>query len=121
MPLELQVKRVYEPPEPSDGLRVLVDRLWPRGMSKEKAQVDRWLKEIGPSPELRKWFGHDPEKFLAFKEKYKEELKNSERQETLQWLRSAASEQKVTLLYAAKDEAYNHARVLEEVLRGEME
>ena len=79
--MPVQIKRVYEDAEKTDGLRVLVDRLWPRGMSKEDAHVDEWLKEVGPSKELRQWFGHDPDKFEDFKKKYKKELKNNEEQQ----------------------------------------
>ncbi|PIC68573.1 DUF488 domain-containing protein [Sporosarcina sp. P21c] len=117
--MPVQIKRVYEDAEKDDGLRVLVDRLWPRGMSKEDAQVDEWLKEVGPSTELRQWFDHDPDKFEGFKEKYKEELKNNEaQQEELEKLKDWTKEYKknITLVFGAKDEKNNQAVVLKEIL-----
>ncbi|PIC84653.1 DUF488 domain-containing protein [Sporosarcina sp. P1] len=117
--MPVQTKRVYEDAEKDDGLRVLVDRLWPRGMSKEDAQVDEWLKELGPSTELRQWFDHDPDKFEDFKEKYKEELKNNEaQQEELEKLKDWTKEYKknITLVFGAKDEKNNQAVVLKEIL-----
>ncbi|PIC95910.1 hypothetical protein CSV69_08880 [Sporosarcina sp. P26b] len=117
--MPVQIKRVYEEAKKADGMRVLVDRVWPRGMSKEDAHVDEWLKEIGPSKELRQWFDHDPDKFDEFKEKYKEELKNSEEQkEELEKLKDWTKEHKknITLVFGAKDEKNNQAVVLKEIL-----
>ncbi|PIC56827.1 hypothetical protein CSV80_13365 [Sporosarcina sp. P12(2017)] len=117
--MPVQIKRVYEDAKKADGMRVLVDRMWPRGVSKEDAQVDEWLKEIGPSEELRQWFNHDPDKFDEFKEKYKEELKNNEeQQEELEKLKDYTKEHKkdITLVFGAKDEKNNQAVVLKEIL-----
>ncbi|SDQ12012.1 DUF488 domain-containing protein [Virgibacillus salinus] len=116
--MPVQMKRIYEKVEKNDGVRVLVDRVWPRGMSKEDAHLDHWMKEVGPSNELRKWFGHDPDKYDAFKKKYKEELKNGDQQEELQKLKELTKQynKNLTLLFAAKDEQYNQARVLKEIL-----
>ena len=106
----IRIKRVYLPAEDSDGYRVLVDRLWPRGIKKEDARIDLWAKALAPSAELRKWFNHIPERFEAFSEKYKEELKaNPEVAPVLDELRQ---HDKVTLLYGAKDEQHNNAVVL---------
>lgn len=114
----VRIKRVYAPPAPEDGLRVLVDRLWPRGLTKEAAALDLWLKELGPSTELRKWFGHDPARWEAFSERYREELESPERVAALTRLRGLRDEQGgVTLLFGAKEEAYNHAVLLAEVLK----
>lgn len=110
------LKRIYDPVSEGDGFRILVDRLWPRGVSKEKAALDLWLKDLGPSTELRQWFAHDPEKWLEFKAKYKVELKN--KKAYLQEITTAAQQhQQVTLLYGAKDEAHNEALVIAEVLK----
>lgn len=98
----IKIKRVYEESAASDGYRVLVDRLWPRGVSKEKASVDQWLKEIGPSGDLRKWFGHEPAKFKDFKQKYEKELAKNPALAELQ--QAASNNQKLTLVYSPKDE-----------------
>ena len=111
---ELKIKRVYEKPEPGDGTRILVDRLWPRGLSKAKAKLDLWLKEIAPSTELRKWFGHDPKKWRSFGARYGSELKNHADQ--IELIKSRAGVGTVTLLYAARDQEHNEAVVLKEVL-----
>lgn len=114
---EIKIKRIYEERQEEDGYRVLVDRLWPRGISKQKAQVDEWMKEIAPSNELRKWFGHDPKKFREFKRRYKMSLINCElKQEKIARLKAWLKKDHVTLLYAAKDEQHNHAVVLKEVI-----
>jgi len=105
-----KIKRVYEKPEKEDGFRILVDRLWPRGLTKEKAKVDLWLKEIAPSTELRKWFAHDPEKWEEFKKRYLSELKKNK--EPVAQLKEKMKEGNVTLIYAAKDETHNEAQVL---------
>lgn len=110
----LQIRRIYEAPQKDDGYRVLVDRLWLRGVSKERAALDDWMKDIAPSPELRIWFGHDPKKFNEFKERYKEELKHNPATATL--ARIVSSQENVTLLYAAKDPEVNHALVLKEFI-----
>lgn len=115
--MSVNIKRIYDQAEQHDGVRVLVDRVWPRGISKDKAQLDHWLKEIGPSKELRKWFGHDPEKYDAFKENYQEELQEGRQQEELQKLKALVNAySSVTLLFAAKDEEHNQARVLKDIL-----
>jgi uncharacterized protein YeaO (DUF488 family) len=112
----LQIKRVYEPASRTDGYRVLVDRLWPRGVSKERAKLNLWLKEIAPSTELRQWFGHDPKKWPAFREKYRREVKANPT--ALTELKNAIKKNRtVTLLYAAKDEAHNEAAVLVEMMK----
>ena len=108
--MKIEIKRVYEEPEKEDGFRILVDRLWPRGLTKEKAKVDLWLKEIAPTTELRKWFAHDPEKWAEFKKRYLAELK--ENKEALSKIKEEMKKGNVTLLYAAKDEAHNEAQVL---------
>lgn len=110
----VRIRRVYEEPAVDDGKRVLVDRLWPRGLSKEAARIDEWLKEIAPSDELRKWFGHDPARWDEFRERYRREL--DARADLLGQLTSMAKEGTVTLLFAAKDEEHNNAVVLRELL-----
>ena len=107
---EIKIKRVYEQPDKEDGLRILVDRLWPRGLTKEKADVDLWLKDIAPGTELRKWFGHEPAKWDDFKKKYLLELKENEGMVSL--LKEKATQETITLLYAAKDQEHNEALVL---------
>ncbi len=111
---ELKLKRVYEAPRKDDGFRILVDRLWPRGLTKEKAKVDLWLKEIAPSTELRKWFGHDPKKWRSFRARYQTELKGHTDQ--LELLRSKIKEGTLTLIYGARDQEHNEALVLKEFL-----
>ncbi|WP_205513722.1 DUF488 domain-containing protein [Longitalea arenae] len=112
--MSITIKRIYEPVGAKDGYRVLVDRLWPRGISKEEAHVDTWLKEVAPSTELRKWFHNGEGSFAEFKKKYLAELKQNP---ALQDLRSLYKEhKKLTLLYAAKDEEQNHAQILAELL-----
>ncbi len=110
----LQIKRVYESPAKSDGVRILVDRLWPRGLTKEKAAVDLWLKEVAPSTELRKWFHHEPEKFKEFSKKYTRELIDNSA--TLLLKRALDEHKIVTLVYGAKDPQINHAAVLRKFL-----
>ena len=113
----LQVKRAYLPASDSDGFRVLVDRLWPRGKSKETESIDLWLKEIAPSSELRKWFNHEAEKYPAFAAKYREELQSGTQKEALTKLKSTIKEHEiVTLIYGAKNETQNNAQVLYELL-----
>jgi uncharacterized protein YeaO (DUF488 family) len=110
----IRLKRVYEPSAKQDGFRILVERLWPRGVSKERASVDLWLKEVAPSPQLRKWFGHKPSRWGTFRKRYSEELKrNQEPIERLKpWLRKGT----VTFVYAARDESHNGAIALKEFL-----
>jgi len=113
----IAIKRVYEEPEPEDGTRILVDRLWPRGISKERAHVDLWLKELAPSNELRKWFGHEPEKFAEFRRRYEAELRSAEAQAALQQLEERAKQGPITLLFAAHDAEHNNAVVLRDQLQ----
>jgi len=110
----IRVKRAYEPASSDDGLRVLVDRLWPRGLSKEKAAIDVWLKEIAPSTDLRRWFGHDPARWAEFCDRYFAELAAME--EPVRFLRQKAAEGTVTLLYGARDAAHNNAVALKRYL-----
>ncbi|MEO8404948.1 MAG: DUF488 domain-containing protein [Chitinophagaceae bacterium] len=112
--MSIKIKRAYESFEKSDGYRILVDRLWPRGIKKENAHIDVWIKEVAPSTELRKWFDHDPKKWKEFISKYKAEIKGTT---ALKELKSEAGKYKtVTLVYAAKDEEYNNAVVLQKLL-----
>jgi len=113
---ELKIKRVYETPDRDDGRRILVDRLWPRGLTKEKAKINLWLKEIAPSAELRKWFGHDPKKWRGFRERYHIELKDHADQ--IELVKSHAKEGTVTLVYGARDQEHNEAVVLKQFLEG---
>ena len=112
----VRLKRVYEPPHADDGARILVDRLWPRGVSKAAASVDRWMKELAPSAELRQWFGHDPARWNEFRRRYAEEIRA--RPALLDELRALARDGVVTLVYAARDEAHNDAVVLRDTLLG---
>ncbi len=119
MEMPVKIKRAYEEKSDGDGVRILVDRLWPRGKSKEELAVDHWMKQAAPSPDLRKWFDHDPDKFDEFKEKYKDELHNDEdKQEALEEMKRIVKEEKkdVSLIFGAKDEEHNHAIVLKEIL-----
>ncbi len=112
----IKIKRAYEKPSKGDGYRILVDRLWPRGVSKSKARIDVWLKEISPSNELRKWFSHDLEKWNEFKKKYHTELKNQK--EILQKIKEIEKEHGIiTLVYAAKDDRHNNAVFLADELK----
>ena len=110
----IRIKRVYDEPMAEDGKRILVDRLWPRGIAKDKARIDEWLKEIAPSDELRKWFGHDPERWEEFRERYRRELEA--KAEQMDGLRQLMAGGTVTLLFAARDEEHNNAVVLKEIL-----
>ena len=112
----IKLKRIYDPYADSDGKRVLVDRLWPRGIKKEDARMNLWLKDIAPSDELRKWFSHDPSKWEEFKKRYRKELES--RQEVIEDLRKESRRGTVTLLFAAKDTERNNAVVLKEILEG---
>lgn len=111
---ELTLKRAYAPPEAGDGKRILVDRLWPRGLRRGDAAIDDWMKDIAPSPALRTWFNHDPARFAVFGERYREELDANPG--PAQTLCAMLREQDVTLVYAARDESINHARVLADYL-----
>ena len=108
--MKIKIKRVYEQRVKEDGFRILVDRLWPRGLTKEKAAVDLWLKDIAPTTELRKWFGHDPAKWKEFQKKYRKELE--ENKEAVLLLKDHIGSENVTLLYAAKDEEHNEALII---------
>jgi uncharacterized protein YeaO (DUF488 family) len=112
--MKINIKRVYEKPAKSDGIRILVDRLWPRGMTKERADIDLWLKNIAPTTELRKWFDHDPDKWKEFQKKYHQELKKNKEQVSL--LNEQMKNGVVTLVYGARDEEHNEALVLKEWL-----
>ncbi len=114
----MKIKRIYEPVSPEDGYRILVDRIWPRGISKEMAALDEWDKDIAPSNELRKWFNHIPDRFETFKQKYITEL--TESKDRLNRLRSIAKKQNLTLLYSAKDIEHNQAVVLMEILNNQI-
>lgn len=110
----IKLKRVYEQPSPDDGLRILVDRLWPRGLTKQRAAVDLWMKDVAPSTELRKWFNHDPAKWEQFQIRYRKELQ--EKKEALKDLKQKSKRQALTLVYGARDEEHNEALVLKKVL-----
>ncbi len=114
--MNIRIKRVYEAPDKGDGTRILVDRLWPRGLTKEKAQVDLWLKDIAPSTELRKWFGHDPGKWTEFRKRFRAQLEKNDEQ--LATLREEAGKGPVTLVYGARDTEHNEAVVLKDFLGG---
>lgn len=113
---QVLVRRVYELPDKTDGVRVLVDRLWPRGLSKDAADLDLWLKDVAPSTELRKWYSHDPAKFAGFSSRYRQELAEPPAADALDQLRALAAAGRVTLLTATKDAAHSEAAVLAEVL-----
>ncbi len=110
----VKTKRAYERAERADGFRVLVDRLWPRGVTKDAAHIDLWAKDVAPSPELRKWFGHEPERFPAFSVRYRQELAREPARTALEGLRHQASRGTVTLVYGARDEVHNGAVVLKQ-------
>jgi uncharacterized protein YeaO (DUF488 family) len=112
----VKLKRAYESPAAADGTRVLIDRLWPRGISKKKAALDQWMRDIAPSNQLRKWFGHDPARWNEFRRRYAAEVhKNSH---LLEQLRSVARDGPITLIYSARDEAHNDAIVLRDLILG---
>lgn len=111
---DVRIKRVYEPPGRSDGARVLVDRLWPRGVAKQRAALDAWMGDIAPSPSLRKWFAHDPQRFAEFSRRYRREL--ADKSSALDEIRKRSRSGPVTLLYGARDPRVNHAAVLRDVL-----
>ncbi|KKI89556.1 uroporphyrin-III methyltransferase [Bacillus sp. SA1-12] len=113
--MPVKIKRAYEKSSKEDGIRVLVDRIWPRGLSKQEINIDHWMKDVAPSSQLRKWFNHEPSKFEAFKMKYIEELRE-DKKDLVKELREMAAEETVTLLYAAKDQVHNQAVVLMEMV-----
>lgn len=114
--LQVNIKRVYDPPAAEDGQRVLVDRLWPRGLSRDEAQLDAWLREVAPGDELRRWYGHDPARWEEFAARYRAELTDAAHQSALAQLREMARQGPLTLLYAAKDGEHSNAAVLRQVL-----
>lgn len=111
--MNVVLKRAYEVPDETDGERILVDRLWPRGLAKARAKIDLWLKEVAPSTELRQWFGHDLEKWTEFEKRYCIELENNP---ALSELKTLSRQKKITLVYAAKDQLHNEAIVLKQIL-----
>ena len=113
----VKVGRAYDEPAPGDGARVLVDRIWPRGLSKDKARLDQWFKQVAPSTELRKWYSHDPERFEEFGRRYREELKDAERAQALKHLRELARSGTLTLLTATKHAEISEAAVLADLIR----
>ncbi len=115
--MAVKVKRVYDQAERADGVRILVDRLWPRGLTKDEAALDEWIRDVAPSNKLRAWFGHKPDRWTEFQRRYRKELDMAERQEIVKRLRRIASIATVTLLYAAKDEEHNNAVALAAFLR----
>ncbi|MCB5911100.1 DUF488 domain-containing protein [Streptomyces pinistramenti] len=114
---DIQVRRIYDAAEPADGARVLVDRLWPRGVSKEDARLTEWCKDAAPSPDLRRWYGHDPGRFDEFAGRYREELGEPQPQVALRRLRELAADGPLTLLTATKDLPHSHVQILLEALR----
>ncbi|MFI7680469.1 DUF488 domain-containing protein [Actinophytocola sp. NPDC049390] len=113
----VRIRRVYDAPEPDDGARVLIDRVWPRGLSSDAVRADEWLKDVAPSTSLRRWFGHDPEKFGDFRSRYLDELDDPTRHAALDQLRALVEHGPLTLLTATRDVAHSHAAVLADLLR----
>ncbi len=116
----IALKRAYEPASRNDGTRILVDRLWPRGLRKEQVHVEKWMRELGPSNELRRFFGHDPERWQEFRLRYRNELKRPQAKPLLDELLEVARGGKLTLVYSARDEAHNQAVVIKEVLQAKL-
>lgn len=114
--VDIAIKRVYDAPDPDDGYRVLIDRLWPRGVSRERADLDDWARDLAPSDELRRWFAHDPKRFGEFSARYRAELE--QHKDSLHELRRRSRSGRVTILYGARDQEHNDAVVVAEVLRG---
>lgn len=112
----IQIKRAYEAPGPRDGIRILVDRLWPRGIKKEAAHIQEWRKDLAPSDALRRWFKHDPEKWSEFRRRYRKELSGANKMDALRQLAGIAKRKRITLVYGAADEQHNQAVVLKELL-----
>jgi uncharacterized protein YeaO (DUF488 family) len=117
----LKIKRAYDKKETSDGKRILIDRLWPRGVTKAEADIDEWFKELGPSTELRKWFGHDPERWPEFKERFTRELSEAGKREILDGIAQNAKRNHVTLIYSAKDTEHSNAKVLQKLIQEMMD
>jgi uncharacterized protein YeaO (DUF488 family) len=115
MATDVRTKRIYDPAEPDDGYRVLIDHIWPRGVSRERARLDDWARELAPSDELRKWFDHVPARFAEFRSRYRDEL--AEQPERLDELRARAASGPLTIVYAARDREHNNAAVVSELLR----
>jgi uncharacterized protein YeaO (DUF488 family) len=115
---EIRARRVYDDPSPTDGTRVLVDRVWPRGLARDRARIDEWLKTVAPSTELRRWYGHDPGRFQEFRRRYRAELAEPERREAVRHLRELARSGPLTLLTATRDLEHSQAAVLAAHLRG---
>lgn len=115
--LTIKLKRAYDEPANDDGTRILVDRIWPRGLSKERAHIDLWLKDVAPSSELRKWFAHDPARFSEFRQRYQQELATGSGQDALQKLRDLAHQQPVTLIFSAHDTDHNNAVILRDLVQ----
>lgn len=115
--MAISIKRAYDKMEDTDGTRVLVDRIWPRGKSKKELSIDYWLKDLAPSTDLRKWFDHDEEKFKEFEQKYKKELESGKQKESFDQLKKIAKDDSVTLIYGAKDTKHNQAVVLQKLLK----
>jgi uncharacterized protein YeaO (DUF488 family) len=112
----IRIKRAYDPPDPADGRRILVDRVWPRGLTREALGIERWARELAPSDDLRRWFGHDPARWEEFRRRYRTELAAPEREAELEELAAIARTETLTLVYSARDEEHNQARVLAEVI-----
>lgn len=112
--IDLALKRIYDEPAPADGMRLLVDRLWPRGVSRKRAALDGWLRELAPSAALRKWYGHDPARWTEFRKRYRAELRAQ--RPAMESLRRLATGRRVTLLYAARDSSHSNAAVLKELV-----
>src|ERR687897_3633700 len=119
MSARIRLRRVYDQPSPSDGYRVLVDRIWPRGVSKEDAELGEWARDLAPSKKLRRWFGHDPRRWEAFQRRYREELDHHA--DEIDRLAQRAVQGPVTLVYAARDEQHNNAVILRDVLQGRLD
>jgi len=115
--MAVKIKRVYDKPERADGVRILVDRLWPRGLTKDEAALDEWIRDIAPTNKLRTWFGHKPDRWPEFQRRYKKELQSDESREMLRRLAKIAGIATVTLLYAAKDNEHNNAVVLASLMK----
>ncbi|HEY0840769.1 MAG TPA: DUF488 family protein [Vulgatibacter sp.] len=117
MVASVRIKRVYEPPDRADGHRILVDRVWPRGKSKASAAIEAWMRDVAPTTPLRKWFGHDPDRYEEFRRRYLAELRQEPARSLVESLAEMASREELTLVYGAKDEAHNQAVVLAEEIR----
>ena len=118
--MAVRIRRAYDPPLPEDGRRVLVERLWPRGMKKERLFINAWLKELAPSDELRRWFGHDPERWQEFQRRYRDELRDIPQRRLLDELAQQALRRDVTLIYSSREERFNNAVVLRDVIEERM-